>query len=370
MTFAIITHTPHFKEGEDLYAYTPYIREMNIWLKHVDKVIIVAPMLKASTTKIHSAYTHDHIGLSRIPSISLVSFSEVIKSLLLFPYIFFKVFRAMWKADHIHLRCPGNIGLIGCLVQVLFPKKPKTAKYAGNWDPNAKQPRSYRFQKWLLGNTFFTKNMDVLVYGEWPKQSKNIKSFFTATYPKSKFADLFQKSFNGPYRLMFVGSLVKGKRPLYALQLLKELLILNISVVLDVYGDGTEHELLEKFVQKNQLSESVIFHGNRESQTIERAFKESHMLLLPSKSEGWPKVVAEAMFWGVIPVVTPISCVPWMLGMGDRGLLLSMDLSEDIENIVNLLKDEGKLDSMSEAAKKWSRQYTLDDFEDEIIKLL
>ena len=70
------------------------------------------------------------------------------------------------------------MGLIGAIVNILFPNKQKTAKYAGNWDPKSKQPWSYRLQKWILSNTFLTKNMQVLVYGEWPNQTKNIKPFF------------------------------------------------------------------------------------------------------------------------------------------------------------------------------------------------
>ena len=41
----------------------------------------------------------------------------------------------MQDADHIHLRCPGNIGLLGCFSSNFISKKIKTAKYAGNWDP-------------------------------------------------------------------------------------------------------------------------------------------------------------------------------------------------------------------------------------------
>jgi hypothetical protein len=36
----------------------------------------------------------------------------------------------MLHADHIHLRCPGNVGLLGCFIQISFPLKPKRPKYA------------------------------------------------------------------------------------------------------------------------------------------------------------------------------------------------------------------------------------------------
>jgi hypothetical protein len=43
----------------------------------------------------------------------------------------------MRVADHIHLRCPSNIGCwVACSNS--FPKTPKSAKYAGNWDPKLK----------------------------------------------------------------------------------------------------------------------------------------------------------------------------------------------------------------------------------------
>jgi len=187
--FTIITHVDHFYKNDNYYAYAPYVREMNIWGKFVDKVVIVAPVSQNETSNINIPYSHKNITFSKIPPISLSSIFEVLKAFLMFPVIACKIFMAMQKADHIHLRCPGNIGLIGCLVQILFPRKTKTAKYAGNWDPNAKQPMSYRFQKWLLSNTFFTKNMQVLVYGEWPDQTKNVKSFFTASYLRKKISE-------------------------------------------------------------------------------------------------------------------------------------------------------------------------------------
>ncbi|MCH7785342.1 MAG: glycosyltransferase [Bacteroidetes bacterium] len=370
MKFAIITHVDHFYKNDNYYAYAPYVREMNIWGKFVDKIVIVAPVSQNETSYIHIPYSHKNITISKIPPISLSSIFEVLKAFLMFPVIACKIFMAMQKADHIHLRCPGNIGLIGCLIQVLFPKKPKTAKYAGNWDPNAKQPMSYRFQKWLLSNTFFTKNMQVMVYGEWPDQSKNIKSFFTASYSRKKVRSIQSKEFNFPLRFIFVGNLTPGKRPLYAIQLVEYLNERGIDCRFDVYGDGVERNKLEKYIEENQISEFIQLHEIQTAEKVEEIYKKSDFLLLPSKSEGWPKVVAEAMFWGVIPIVTKISCVPWMLGMGKRGILIESNLENDVDTLAKQIRNLDLLNEMSIKAQKWSHQYTLDDFEIEIKKLL
>ena len=167
-----------------------------------------------------------------------------------------------------------------------------------------------------------------------------------------------------------MGSLSPGKRPLYAIQLVEYLNERGIDCRFDVYGDGVERNTLEKYIEENQISEFIQLHEIQTAEKVEEIYKESDFLLLPSKSEGWPKVVAEAMFWGVIPIVTKISCVPWMLGMGKRGILLESNLENDVDTLAKQIRNLDLLNEMSIKAQKWSHQYTLDDFEIEIKKLL
>jgi glycosyltransferase involved in cell wall biosynthesis len=343
---------------------------MNLWTNYVSEVLIVAPVSSEEPSNIHLPYNHRNTQVISIPAISLISFSEILKVLYRLPIIKWKIFKAFRQADHIHLRCPGNIGLVSAVLQIFFPKKLKTAKYAGNWDPKAKQPLSYRFQKWLLSNTFLTKNIKVLVYGEWPKQSKNIKSFFTATYFKKQIEKNLKRTFSAPYRFIFVGSLSTGKRPLYAIELVKKLIESKIDIRLDFYGEGVERSEMENNVARHNLTERVFLHGNQTAKTLEAAYKKADFLILPSKSEGWPKAVAEAMFWGAIPIATKISCVPWMLGNGERGILIEGDLETDATLLSTLINHPERLIELSLNAQKWSQNYTLNTFETEIAKLL
>lgn len=342
---------------------------MNIWFSEVAHVTIVSPTTY-SKKLLTAPFSRTDIRAVSIPNMAFNSFGSAFKTLLNIPFIVLRMTLEMRKADHIHLRCPGNIGLMGCIVQVLFPKKQKTAKYAGNWDPNAQQPWSYRFQKWLLGNTIWTKNMKVLVYGAWPKQSKNILPFFTASYRKEKIKESIQRKIASPFRFVFVGSLSAGKRPLYAVRLVEGLIHHGFECTMDIYGDGDEYDSVTAYLQKNNLGDAIKLHGNQASEVVEKAYKKAHFMLLPSKSEGWPKVVAEAMFWGVIPIVTKISCVPWMLGTGERGILLDHIFEKDLTMVSQKLTDTESLQVISRNGQLWSHQYTLDDFETEIQKLL
>ncbi len=370
MKFAIITHVIHGVADRSYYAYGPYVREMNLWINFADEVIVVAPLSLEQRTNIDLNYDHKNVTFKKINSFNFKNPLAIVKSLLSLPAIFITVFRAMKQADHIHLRCPGNVGLIGCLVQILFPSKPKTAKYAGNWDPNASQPLSYQLQKWILSNTYLTRNMQVLVYGDWQGSSKNIKSFFTASYRESDEAPILERTLKSKIHFLFVGTLTIGKQPLYAIKLVEQLAIKGYDVSLDLYGEGAERrQILEYIVAKN-LTSFISLKRNQTSETVKIAYQNSHFIILPSRSEGWPKVLAEAMFWGCLPIASKVSCIPYMLSDGERGLLLEMEIEKDVAQLASIIDNNADYQSKVQKAVKWSRKYTLDLFEKEISSLL
>ena len=368
MKFLVITNAPTLKEDNCYKAYAPYVAEMDIWSEKVDCFKIISPT-KYSHPLLVSAFKNQPI-VESIPSLNFTNISLACRSFISLPIIIYKLFVGMLWADHIHLRCPGNIGLLGCLVQVFFPKKTKTVKYAGNWDPKSKQPLSYRFQKWLLSSTFLTKNMQVLVYGKWQNQTKNIKPFFTASFKSSEIEILSDRDYSDTLNFVFVGSLVKGKRPLLAIKIVEKLHQAGKNVSLTLYGDGVLRNQLEDYIVKNKLESVIVLKGNQKKEVIKKAIKIAHFLILASKSEGWPKAIAEAMFFGCIPMATSISCVPYMLDYGKRGLLIEPELYHAVNEINSLLNKSENLKQMSKLASNWSQKYTLNVFEAEIVKLL
>jgi len=370
MKFLIITHVAHIKNNDQYFGYAPYIREMNIWLKYADRVAIAGPLQKGIPTAIDLGYTHKSINFVKVPDFSFTSLKNSITSFFKLPIIFWRIFWAMKSTDHIHLRCPGNMGLMGCFAQMFFPNKTKSAKYAGNWDPKSKQPLTYKLQKWILSNAFLTKNMQVLVYGDWKKQSKNIKPFFTATYSNLEKDNIQKESIDSLLQFVFVGSLVSGKNPMYAVNLVDQLVKRGNKAVLNLYGEGIERAALENYIKKHHLENHVILHGNQDKETIKKAYQKSHFVILPSKSEGWPKAIAEGMFWGAIPLATKVSCVPFMLDYGNRGVLLEMDKERDIAQLNLIIGDQTNFVNKSKLAREWSQHYTTDVFESEIKKLL
>jgi glycosyltransferase involved in cell wall biosynthesis len=229
---------------------------------------------------------------------------------------------------------------------------------------------TYKLQQWILNNTFLTRNMQVLVYGQWEGMSQNIKPFFTASYTTHDIVPVAQKSLNEIVDFVFVGALVQGKHPLYAIQLVENLHQKGYAVRLNLYGDGVEREMLEDYIAIHTLEKIVSLQGNQSQEIVKKAYQSSHFVVLPSDSEGWPKVIAEGMFWGCVPLATAVSCVPFMLDYGKRGILLEQDLEIDSAKIEVILQDQTDFDAKKNKAAEWSRMFTLDVFEEAIKELI
>ena len=373
MRLLVISSAPIVQKDNQNHLYAPYEKEMQLWAKYADTIQFCCPIWREDKKLLIAPISFKVDMIVALQEFDITSFSNILKAIPLAFVALVKIFKAMKQADHIHLRCPGNIALLACLVQILFPNKQKTAKYAGNWDPKSQQPWSYRLQKWILSNTFLTRNMQVLVYGEWEGSTNNVKSFFTATYSEEevqKSTSEIRSLSDEVIRFLFVGTLSKGKQPLYVIQLVEELYKRGEKVILELYGEGVLRKDLEHYIAQNNLETIVALKGNQSKETVLKGYQNSHFLILPSKSEGWPKVVAEAMFWGCVPIASPVSCVSFMMGNGSRGIILKEQLHNDVSQIRNVLNNQEDYKKMALDGQTWSRQFTTDKFETEISKLL
>ncbi|MFN3941194.1 MAG: glycosyltransferase family 4 protein [Flavobacterium sp.] len=369
MRFCVVTHVEHKICDGKFFAYGPYVQEMNLWFSLVEEVMVIAPLGDKEVSPIDLPYEHSNLKLISVPSLHVKNIRQIGKSLVSIFVIIKILFQNFQKVDHIHLRCPGNMGFLGAVVQMLFSKIPKTVKYAGNWDPNSNQPISYHWQKCILKNTFLSKNIKILVYGEWSDFTSNCTSFFTASYFESDKREIRHREWNKCVKFLFIGSLTSGKNPIYAIQLVERLHLNGIKVQLDIYGEGNQRGVISTYINQNTLHNFVKLFGNQNKEVVKDALQNAHFLVLPSKSEGWPKVVAEAMFWGCIPIATAVSCVPQMLE-NERGILLEVDLKDDVNKLLHVIQDPEKLTHMQQNGVRWSRAYTFEKFTSEIQKIL
>lgn len=124
-----------------------------------------------------------------------------------------------------------------------------------------------------------------------------------------------------PLRLLFAGSLIalKGLDVLIrALGRLKE----KNHWTLTVAGDGDERERIEALSTELGIRDRVFWSGRVIPDGMAEVMGKHHALILPSKREGRPNVVLEAMAAGLAVIATDISGVRELVQDGVTGFLV------------------------------------------------
>jgi len=112
-------------------------------------------------------------------------------------------------------------------------------------------------------------------------------------------------SSKGKYRILFVGRIERNKGVFElaeAVRLLKEKRIKNFEV--HMVGDGVDAQSLKDAIKRHSLSDFFVFQGTVTERTaLAEHYKNADIFVLPTHHEGFPRVLYEAMIFGV-PIMT------------------------------------------------------------------
>jgi len=147
--------------------------------------------------------------------------------------------------------------------------------------------------------------------------------------------------------IVFVGGLIKRKRVYELITLAK----LYPNIQFKIIGEGSEQQSLQ-----NKAPLNVSFFGKLNHNEMDAIFSSSDLLFLPSKSEGFPKVILEAASAGISSVVYNTYGASNWINDRENGFIVN-DFNE-VKSIVNeLLNDSILLQNTSEGAVKLAQKF-------------
>lgn len=150
-------------------------------------------------------------------------------------------------------------------------------------------------------------------------------------------AKVFERNYDEPgeCRLLFIGriSTAKGLEHIFrAFEILK-----NKQLPFKFFMAGTgpdEMQYLEKF--SILLGTDFYFKGVVSGQARTDLYKECNIFLLPSLFEGLPMSLLEAMSFGLVPVVTGVGSMKYVVTSGENGIIADSEVEIKIAAAIEL----------------------------------
>lgn len=313
----VVSHTPHYRRAGSVVGWGPTVREIDRLAELFEEVTHLAPLHSEEAPASSLPYEAPNVRLIFVPPAGGTRWAEKLGLLRVSPIYVRSIRRELDRCDVVHVRCPSNIGLLAVLV--LWARRTprrRWIKYAGNWRQPAHENWSYALQRLLLSRG--VARAAVTVNGRWPGQPEHVHSFLNPCLTDEELREGAAvgagKRMVPPLRLLFVGRLEEEKGCGRAIAIAAELRRRGLSLRLDLVGGGPERTRFEAEAARAGLGEAVRFLGWLPRPRLAELYAEAHILLLPSSaSEGWPKVVSEAMAYGVVPVTSDVSSLPQYL---------------------------------------------------------
>jgi glycosyltransferase involved in cell wall biosynthesis len=167
---------------------------------------------------------------------------------------------------------------------------------------------------------------------------------FTPEGPESDLIDA-----EGPV-VLFIGRFAEGKRPWLAIEAFTEVLQEHPNAELYLCGDGPLRGDLEAQVRELGIGESVTFLGRVSYDEMPNVYRSGDVLVLPSRAEGVPRTVLEAMASGVGVVANDLPQLRSILD--SNGHLVSIDsldrMAAAIVSTITTAENGGAIQSVDE----------------------
>lgn len=133
----------------------------------------------------------------------------------------------------------------------------------------------------------------------------------------------------------------------------------RVAMPLTFAGDGPLRAALEAQARELGVAESVRFVGAQSREEVAALMGRAVALVLPSRSEGWPLVIAEALACGTPVVASRVGGIPEIVGSDAGGILVppgdDRALADGLVAIVDRLRDPGEV-AASSRARPWRVQ--------------
>lgn len=345
-------------------GYGPVVRELEMLAPLFHRIIWIGCKAKAvDSTMIEISATNIKVVL--LPSLRKKSLNAFL-ALMSYPIILFQLLKCLPKTKFVHTRCPSHPAMLAAIISLFDKRRQYWHKYAGSWIAET-LPFTYSLQRKLLRGVA-SANRKVTENGNWNEGNRNIIPFENPCMYEGEIEQARRmeicKDYTRGLTLLFVGNLDDNKG---ILPLLDALVDTSLSIrKLIIVGTGPLEEQV-KLKCKAISNIEIEIKGQLSKASLQELYKQAHFLVVPSASEGFPKVIAEAALWYCITVATSVSCIPQYIHNGHNGFLMADNKAETIAATLSRITEDKNLKQIADEAFKMCPLFTYEYFKERIM---
>lgn len=274
-------------------------------------------------------------------------------------------------SDAVHAPIPGDVGTIGFALALLL-RKPLFVRHCGNWF--VQKTAAERAWVWAMERFAGGRNVMLATGGgcEDPSvRNANVKWIFSTSLWAAQLEEC------QPARRRVAGR--RGANLIIAcrqdeqkgtgvvIEAMPAILQRFPGSVLHVVGDGPALSAFKDLARSLEVEQNIRFYGRLKQTEVLSVLRECDLFCYPTAaSEGFPKVVLEALACGLPVIATPVSVLPYLLKEGCGVVLRERSAHELAEAVAGLLSDPEAYERACEAACTVARRYTLEAWRDAI----
>ena len=162
-------------------------------------------------------------------------------------------------------------------------------------------------------------------------------------------------------RILAIGRLSKEKGFLSLVEVMKYVTKKNKNVILDIYGDGPDREIIKKSIKDNNLEKNILLKGFVSYDELNIIRKDYDLILCSSYEEAFGLAVLESMAFG-------IPCITFDDAKGiqefvnnDNGVIISnRDTKKMANSILALMSNNSKIKKLAKNARNMAENYSYD----------
>ncbi|HHL3303799.1 TPA: glycosyltransferase family 4 protein, partial [Bacillus cereus] len=374
----IISHKVIYKNNKGYCSSGGFIRAVDGFLSRFDEVIVCAPV-KEVEDSFSGEYFDGKIRFNELP----YSKGKIAK-LISMPKIFLKIKKYLKDWDIVQLRLPSYVSLIAFFVMKTHNKKSRYFNYVGGdtFSGNLYSIGNPVLKILLLPIIFLWQCIDSLIIRSSltfvtgdalaTKYKKfNVKKIISTTLYLEDIKEASKTvDFNEHIELLFVGRLSKEKGIKYLVGAVRILKDAGYKISLKAVGDGNyKNELLQEIESLGVQKEIELLGGINNRELLLDLYANADIFILPSLTEGTPKVLIEAMSQGTPVIASEVGGIPGVVKHRENGLLVKPGNEEEIASaILDLHSDINLTQTLIRNGIEVAKKNTLESLTDFFVR--